>query len=60
MPAVSSTSSKTASSASKPRCMRLRVALSYKAHECLEQLVLDKETMFEKQKLSMVLREPRL
>lgn len=29
-------------------------ALLYKAHECLEQLVLDKETMFEKQKLSMV------
>ncbi|MCK9183259.1 MAG: argininosuccinate synthase [Fibrobacteraceae bacterium] len=28
--------------------------LLYKAHECLEQLVLDKETMFEKQKLSMV------
>ena len=26
----------------------------YKAHECLEQLVLDKETLFEKQKLSMV------
>lgn len=27
--------------------------LLYKAHECLEQLVLDKETLFEKQKLSM-------
>lgn len=27
--------------------------LLYKAHECLEQLVLDKETMFEKQKMSM-------
>jgi len=29
-------------------------SLLYKAHECLEQLVLDKETLFEKQKLSMV------
>jgi argininosuccinate synthase len=27
--------------------------LLYKAHECLEQLVLDKETMFEKQKMAM-------
>lgn len=27
--------------------------LLYKAHECLEQLVLDKETLFEKQKMSM-------
>lgn len=28
-------------------------SLLYKAHECLEQLVLDKETLFEKQKMSM-------
>jgi len=27
--------------------------LLYKAHECLEQIVLDKETLFEKQKMSM-------
>ena len=28
-------------------------SLLYKAHECLEQLVLDKDTMFEKQKMAM-------
>mgnify|MGYP005610394373 FL=1 len=28
-------------------------SLLYKAHECLEQLVLDKETLFEEQKMSM-------